>query len=486
MIWFVVSVIAVWLVALVLARFLRRGRSFLPTPRAMKQAAGDPDRLASIGRRLQMMSELKAPARVDDAVLRDLVTRLLDNEDREMVFPRQALKLIGAPAEPYLLEALDDPRFRDRHAEAALPRDSPYENVVELLAALGSEPLIDHLEREWAGAVRSVRTRIAMNIAHVGSEAAIAPTLRAIDDPDGDVRRYAVMGIGRAATSGHASAHFLSRMFDALTPLAAGEGAHHEIGAAEGMLEIDRRRALAMLRTTRFLRLDNPALLEVIRALNANDIEIDHEGLWPIHEVARTRSADWRWARIHAEVLVALAGRADDDVRQAIDAAIDSEHEAVREGAAEALLRAHRLPTPRSLAYTLFQDGVENASEAERAVSAVMEVHGEVNNGGFSQYFFNPYSDRWPTAIEAARTVGAHHLASQLERAVALFGRQGPSLDRDRRLKQYARMSDRAEAALDELDAEHGKDRDRLDVLLARYMIEHKEEIRPRRTAARE
>jgi HEAT repeat protein len=471
------------LVGAMIAVYLLRRNELLPTSRAMKQAARDPEYLADVAERLRRKREVELPSNIHEGMIREWVERLLDEQDQGMVFPRQKLELVGARAEPFLLAVLNDSRYRRKDADANDWSDTPYETVIELLAAIGSKDLIVHLTPMIESPDDDERKLAALNIAHVGSEAAIPLVLRALGDADEYVRSYAIMGIGRAIKAGHASPVFRDRMFEALTPLAAGEAERDEGDAVECLVEIDRDRALAMLQTDRFLNVRNRELLGVLTTLNKNNVQIDAGRLWPILARAKSTPEKYPWKWIYAEVLVMLASQPDDRIEREINEALHSEVDRVREGAAKALLRTKGLPEPSSLSSAVNRLGFEGASKPEQHVTAIMDLDAEVNNGGYSQYFFNCAGDRWPIAIESAKTIGAVHLAAQLERAIAVFGTR-PSLDRSRRIKQYGRLSDEIENALDDLSSEYYKDADRLDVLLASYMIRHKDAIRGRRSSS--
>jgi hypothetical protein len=49
------------------------------------------------------------------------------------------------------------------------------------------------------------------------------------------------------------------------------------------------------------------------------------------------------------------------------------------------------------------------------------ELEGEVNNGGFHQYFYNSAGDNTAETIPAVEAIGALHMADILRRAAAKF-----------------------------------------------------------------
>jgi hypothetical protein len=94
-------------------------------------------------------------------------------------------------------------------------------------------------------------------------------------------------------------------------------------------------------------------------------------------------------------------------------------------------------------------------TEAERGLlndlAYCSHVIGQVGNGGLSQYFFNSYGNEWPQDVRALRAIGFEQGAAAVEEASLLIHPNGASVEREERIAQYARLSERSEARLDEL-----------------------------------
>ena len=69
-----------------------------------------------------------------------------------------------------------------------------------------------------------------------------------------------------------------------------------------------------------------------------------------------------------------------------------------------------------------YGDRTDKLSEAERVIFVIREVEAEVNNGGFSQYFFNSSGAFAGEIVSAFETVGAHEIAAICKKAVESFG----------------------------------------------------------------
>ena len=73
-----------------------------------------------------------------------------------------------------------------------------------------------------------------------------------------------------------------------------------------------------------------------------------------------------------------------------------------------------------------------SSSEISRLVD---ELEGQVNNGGFHQFFFNSSGDCTAETISALDTIGAHAVADLLKHAAGMFPSGSPPKDRQARIE---------------------------------------------------
>jgi hypothetical protein len=119
----------------------------------------------------------------------------------------------------------------------------------------------------------------------------------------------------------------------------------------------------------------------------------------------------------------------------------------------------------------------EVLSGPERVFRAVWELEGEVNNGGFSQYFFNSSGALAPFVVDALRSIGANQTAQLLERAVNVVGKQTDwQVDASRRARLQV-LAGNAVAELTDLDHAFLRYPEDLTALLYNYAWTHREEI---------
>jgi hypothetical protein len=95
--------------------------------------------------------------------------------------------------------------------------------------------------------------------------------------------------------------------------------------------------------------------------------------------------------------------------------------------------------------------GVSSLSRLQRDALCVMNFQAEINNGGIHQYFFNSSGDLAKETPEVFRRIGAEKAASILEEGNALFGPEGPPIDREARMEALLRFSKSAEDRIDAL-----------------------------------
>lgn len=78
--------------------------------------------------------------------------------------------------------------------------------------------------------------------------------------------------------------------------------------------------------------------------------------------------------------------------------------------------------------------GFDGIREPERVLATIWSVEAEVNNGGFDQLFYNTAGDIAFYAAIALDSIGAHKMAGIAQKALDLFGEDGPPKNRDERV----------------------------------------------------
>jgi Domain of unknown function (DUF4375) len=119
----------------------------------------------------------------------------------------------------------------------------------------------------------------------------------------------------------------------------------------------------------------------------------------------------------------------------------------------------------------------DRQSAPQKVFSAIWAVESEVNNGGFSQYFFNDSRESAPFVVEAMETVGAPKTAAICKRAIAVAFPSGLPQDSQTIRSSAAGFSKEVRNSLELLDQEFFEYPHNLTDLLFAYASEHPEEF---------
>jgi len=106
--------------------------------------------------------------------------------------------------------------------------------------------------------------------------------------------------------------------------------------------------------------------------------------------------------------------------------------------------------------------------ETPEVQALIDALEGEVNNGGFHQFFYNSAGDNAMETIRALETIGAASMADIVKRAALMFPGKMPP--KDRFLRQDVLLENYPDpAAFWELDQEFYGYPDNLSELLAKF-----------------
>ena len=96
------------------------------------------------------------------------------------------------------------------------------------------------------------------------------------------------------------------------------------------------------------------------------------------------------------------------------------------------------------------KDKGEKISEVELTILAVEAFDREVNNGGFSQFFYNSSVEYTPIIVQCLGTIGCNELATLAQKSINILNLT--SLDPDSIEQRMDPDDDKLEEALGELD----------------------------------
>ncbi len=120
--------------------------------------------------------------------------------------------------------------------------------------------------------------------------------------------------------------------------------------------------------------------------------------------------------------------------------------------------------------------GFEALQEPEKVLVTIWAMEGEVNNGGFEQFFFNSAGDLAFYGPEALRAIGADTMAELAEKANSVFGEAGPSKDLEERRELLLSLGEKYNGFLDKIDVQFFEYPDDLTSLMEKYVEEQLKE----------
>lgn len=418
--------------------------------------------------------QLVAPT--DERSIQALVEQLLKPEPDPDTRP--LLRLLESRAVPALIRALGDPRFNATKLGSGLFTTSPLERVLDALAVVADaraveavSPFVRHEEAE-------IRKTAALALGAIGVDSCLTPIATSLRDSDEHVRVYALIGIERGLQAGRSTPSFCRALFEPLVTLLDDSYYDNVRTSARLLLRIDRDQAVTVLLSERVLSARNPNVAYIIEALNAADERIPADRLMPLIQPF-PGSGEYPNDSACAEGLIALARSRHPEAEKLIRKGLDSGNRYVRRGAADALVILKGALTPFNYFLTNAESlTYETFTPPQRFCYAVDQLNGEVSNGGFAQYFFNPLGDRAADALAGLQAIKASRTADILKRAMGLFGPAGPSADYEKRQDQLAAFSEEQDATLRQLDSQFYEKPDDLDVLMSLYAAEHPEHFR--------
>ena len=121
----------------------------------------------------------------------------------------------------------------------------------------------------------------------------------------------------------------------------------------------------------------------------------------------------------------------------------------------------------------------KDQSDIHKVFTAIWALEGEVNNGGFSEYFWNSSGFTANFAPGALRRIGAIKCADIVERALQVVSPEPLPDDDDLRSSLVDNLDDEANTRLEALDSEFFAYPDNLTTLLFDFVCSHPEEFGP-------
>lgn len=123
-------------------------------------------------------------------------------------------------------------------------------------------------------------------------------------------------------------------------------------------------------------------------------------------------------------------------------------------------------------------DNLQIFTEPQKNFHYIQELEREVNNGGFSQYFFNSSGDYAHETIVALRSIGANRTSDILQKAMNEFPDHSVPKNRDLREALIRTIEKKASPVWEELTQEYFSYPHNLDSLCVAYITKYKDDFK--------
>jgi hypothetical protein len=138
----------------------------------------------------------------------------------------------------------------------------------------------------------------------------------------------------------------------------------------------------------------------------------------------------------------------------------------------KAIMAIDNLLTP------IFYSNPQKLTEEEKVIVYIEELEREVNNGGFSQFFFNSSGDYADEVIQSLRIIGSTRFLSLMESAIAQFPNSLAPKDTKERRELLKQIGDKADPIWNNLDSEFYLYDENIYALMRTYMTNHIKKFR--------
>lgn len=124
-----------------------------------------------------------------------------------------------------------------------------------------------------------------------------------------------------------------------------------------------------------------------------------------------------------------------------------------------------------------YGENIEKLTDTEKVFYLVVQLEGEVNNGGFSQFFYNNSGDFANETPDALQKIGADKTADICSRALAAFGGTVPEDRNERESMLDDIFTDEINDILSKCDSEFYEHPDNLELLSYQFIFRNKDQF---------
>ena len=390
--------------------------------------------------------------------------------------------MIGPPAVPSLLAAVNDPRFHRAAWEEYSQVPTPLESTLELLIPHAGDEVVRIASPLAKSSSTKVRTTAALHLASTGRASAISVMHELMQDEDGYVRSYVRIGIHCAVTEERTDKEFQSRAYDLLLSQCDQDWGSAMNDAADTIVVLDPTRAAVDLADERWLNSSNRNAYRIVEACNRVELLLPESIIHRLLNAALPKAVGERCYPndyLAAAAFGALALRNADGTEAIAKPLLDHENDHVKEAAAEALAAVAGAADPTSFVIDRAStEGYEALSHVQRVVYCAFLFDAEVCNGGLMQFFGNSSGDLAVDTLAALSELEHKEGYAALDSAMRHVGPLAREPDRELRLTAFEGRWDELEPAFDPLETAYYATKAQLRQAWLLYAARHPEHFR--------
>ena len=317
-----------------------------------------------------------------------------------------------------------------------------------------------------------IRADAALVVGKIGSSEIVAPIQKILADTNDNVREYALMGLVYAGENHRLSDPTCTALIPSLEQLLAnGQNAGY---AASLLFDFAPARAKTLFLSHSIFRPDYAGLHDVLGVMAKREITAPHNQLLPLIRELEKMPLEYPHANALADALQMLGQLRQNEDRTLLESYLTNENKDIAEGAADGLLASLGLKDfDKAIWDKMDNTGYQSLNGKQRLWAAVEILDGEVNNGGWSQYFLNSSGDLWPDAVAGLKAMGSIDRLATLQEAVAKFGKVGPSTASSQREDQLSALIKRDEKTFESLEDRYFNSKEVVTVLEAKFVIQN-------------
>lgn len=448
-----------------------------------KDVVKNPDYLAEVGQGMQAADEAAGAAQnwSDEKVAAATRHFILEvSTGREAWEEARILQSLQRRAHPAVLELLGEVNLYDRLVKPTgddLGPEAPFNRACDLLGDAPPREAVGLLAPFLNDRSEEIRKDAVLAIAKTGTEEIIPYVRKAFADSDEYVRSYALMGIEFALERDGLAEAVPAMLFDSVKDLLEkGRNADKAVGV---LFRFNSGKAKDYFLSDKVFGPDSEIIYSVLSTLSSAGVSVPRERLLKL--ISAFDAGELKYPRSYAlgGALRLLGQMNNPGDRDLLLSRLTHADEQVAQGAAAGLLCLSGLEGfEQRIWNSENKSGYESLPEHQRFYSAVFMCDAEINNGGLAQYFMNSSGDHWRDGVAGLEAMGFQERLDVLKEAIALFGADGPSDDREKRHIQLSKLYKKNDAIFDELESRYYGSSEVVEVVATRFVLANPDSFR--------